>query len=285
MSAARSTTTFTSMKRSAPDGEDRPSKKRAARPAEQELGTIDRPRANAHHHLLKQKERLQNTTRKHHGFQHQAPSTNTTGHIGHQNYFPPTQNHQHAATMNAWRNEWDTAPSDLLPSNIRPLSLLLEPADVDLRNHERTAENVSLVHYVPTLVPEGRAAQDRELEQLQDEIKVEWYNTQQEKLMEERHRARRAVVQAARHAEVIDLTDDNVPERKPLVSIPRVVNMPIQMHWDPDTETFVHPQILRRKQTQQPHPDASEPPQIFAAVPTATRKEPAKLSWQKQLVV
>jgi hypothetical protein len=273
------------MKRPAPDGEDKPSKKRVVRPAEQELGAINHSRTNALHHLLKQKERLRNTTKYHHELQHQAPSTNTSGQIGHPNYSPLTQNHQYDATMNAWLNEWDTAPGDPLPSNIRPLSLLLEPAAIDPRDHKRTATNVSLVHYVPTLVPEGRAAQDRELEQLQDEIEEAWHNAQYEKILGERKKERQAVVEAARHAEVIDLTDDNILERKPLASIPRVVNMPIQMHWDSASETFVHRRTLLRKQPPQLYPPAFKPPQTFAPVPTATRKEPARTSWQEQLVV
>jgi hypothetical protein len=121
---------------------------------------------------------------------------------------------QHVITMNEWLDEWQTAPYDPLPSNIRALSLIQKPAGLDLDTHERMAPNVLLGHYYPDMIPEGRAQQDLQREQKRKERANGRADRSLENVIREnrRDKERQGVINAAKSAWTIDLTaeDDTV---------------------------------------------------------------------------
>jgi hypothetical protein len=118
---------------------------------------------------------------------------------------------QHVITMNEWLDEWQTAPYDPLPSNIRALSLLQEPAGLDLDTYERMAPNVLLGHYYPDMIPEGRVQQDLQREQKRKERANGRVDRSLEDVIQENRRAkeRQGVINAAKSAWTIDLTTED----------------------------------------------------------------------------
>jgi hypothetical protein len=128
-----------------------------------------------------------------------------------------------AAVMNDWHDEWKTAPSDPLPSNIKQLLLLCEPTWNHLDAASRKPRKVLLEHYYPEMVPEARAQQDlrtecEEKSYLEKDAECTfWYR--------ERPLERQDVVRAARRSKVIRLTQDRLEQSEVLQSIPTPHNM------------------------------------------------------------
>jgi hypothetical protein len=124
-------------------------------------------------------------------------------------------------TMNEWLDEWRTAPDDPLPSSIRALSLINEPAGLDLDSHEQQAQNVMLGHYYPEMIPEGRAQQSFELEQKRREANGHRGQEALDAVQQVRRmKERQGVIKAAQSTWTIDLTEDDTVQRDVLQPIP-----------------------------------------------------------------
>jgi hypothetical protein len=152
----------------------------------------------------------------------QRQTSNTVG-----NTMAPSQNKKRrfdlfrdAAVMDEWHSEWDTAPYDPLPSNLKPLKLLCEPTWVHLDSHKhvRNTNDVLLVHYSPSIIPEARARQDLELQKEQRrylEEDSEYAVTESQRAL-----SRLEVVKDPGRTDVefIDMTQEEARERKVLSS-------------------------------------------------------------------
>jgi hypothetical protein len=119
-----------------------------------------------------------------------------------------------ATVMEEWLSEWDTAPSDPLPSDIKPLDLLCEAnwIDFDLYKHSQKANEVWLHHYCPDMVPEASARQVLEYDEEQRRCLEQTEYAVRET---ERAQSRLEVKRAARrkNVDLIDMTEDDAPER------------------------------------------------------------------------
>ena len=158
---------------------------------------------------------------------HPTSSATTIG--GMNNYSDETEVRRLEDTlaMSDWHSVWDTAPNDPLPSNVNHLVLLDKPANIDLSSHAQKSMKVILVHYDATLVPEGRAQQDLRWKQ---ELAERYLKQDAEDLAlaMERKEARQHVVRAAQHAEVIDLTDDEIVDKRVIWTLS--LNVATQQH-------------------------------------------------------
>jgi hypothetical protein len=119
-----------------------------------------------------------------------------------------------ATVMEEWLSEWDTAPSDPLPSDIKPLDLLCEAnwIDFDLYKHSQKANEVWLHHYCPDMVPEASARQVLEYDEEQRRCLEQTEYAVRET---ERAQSRLEVKRAARrkNVDLIDMNEDDAPER------------------------------------------------------------------------
>ncbi|KAF1850602.1 uncharacterized protein K460DRAFT_249616, partial [Cucurbitaria berberidis CBS 394.84] len=115
-----------------------------------------------------------------------------------------------AITTSEWHREWQTAPHSLAPS--RPLSLLMEPTEINLKTHIRKAKRVYLCHFDANHEPQGRITQRLGEEERERKRMVRYLGEEREaektreKQLEEK---RKEVRTASRAAEVIDLTGDD----------------------------------------------------------------------------
>ncbi|KAG9195387.1 hypothetical protein G6011_00508 [Alternaria panax] len=119
-------------------------------------------------------------------------------------------------------NEWKVKPDGF--GTPKPLLLLNRPANVDLRNHARRTKSVYLCHWDQGHEPCGVIAQ--RLVEAKQSRKKEQAGAY---MGNEQDTRRKRVKQAARNAEVIDLTgDDTVGESKfrNYVGIENVENYP-----------------------------------------------------------
>ncbi|KAF2818857.1 hypothetical protein CC86DRAFT_413509 [Ophiobolus disseminans] len=125
-------------------------------------------------------------------------------------------------TMRDWHNEWATAPNDPLPSKLKLLKLLNKPAKINTKNHAVQAREVALIHYDVNLIPEGRAQQEQQRYWLREERRLK---RDAEAFVSEMERveSRQKVMTAAKVAEVIDLTEDE------MVSKPASQNVPVNV--------------------------------------------------------
>ncbi|EDU48065.1 hypothetical protein L13192_07850 [Pyrenophora tritici-repentis] len=110
----------------------------------------------------------------------------------------------------AWHDEWQKAPEDFGPA--RPMVLLNQPARINLPRHALRTKDVHLNHWDCAHEPEGAKTQRQTLEQETAKKKekmsvIEAMKQEQRRIM---------VKQAALNAQVIDLTDDDVPSASSL---------------------------------------------------------------------
>ncbi|KAH7385317.1 hypothetical protein DE146DRAFT_739445 [Phaeosphaeria sp. MPI-PUGE-AT-0046c] len=259
-------TVYSRMKRPVRENQEPPSIKHMVTKRKRGLSAVEISCTNGNQHLAKQKVRLWGTT-KHRPIQSQSSGTTVNRLLGDQSCSLQVQNYQSATTMSEWLGEWDVAPSDPLPSKVQPLWLLTEPAAVDICNHKIIAQTVSLVHYHPTMVPEGRAAQEQA--QAQRQFKEIW--------------ERQEVVVASRNAEVIDLTGDHVTERRPLALAPYATNVPRQLHFDPDFEMFPPSKACLKQLSRPNFPSCFMSQRPSTARSTRTKPAPVTGSWQEQV--
>ena len=116
-----------------------------------------------------------------------------------------TRNHR---MTKEWRFEWEAVSADLVPS--RPLSMLMEPANINLNIHSRRAQSSELSHFDVDHEPQGRRAQRQ--------VRNAWNKKRVEKSLQKplaiRSRARIMECKTsnvrimAKEVEVIDLTDE-----------------------------------------------------------------------------
>jgi hypothetical protein len=108
-----------------------------------------------------------------------------------------------ATIANAWLQEWQTISKDFEPS--RPLSLLFEPASINMATYARKTGQVHLNHWDRDHEPDGTTTQrlTREAKKSQKLKK----NLTCEELKQEARRSK--VKQAAQKAEIVDLTEDD----------------------------------------------------------------------------
>ncbi|KAJ4364543.1 hypothetical protein N0V83_009139 [Neocucurbitaria cava] len=121
-----------------------------------------------------------------------------------------------AITTNAWRREWEVASHDMAPS--RPLSLLTEPANINLKSHTRKARRVFLSHFDADNEPQGRLTQRLREEERERKIIEQYLEVERDTEIERRRRLakeREKVKLAAHTAEVIDLTKDDLADFVP----------------------------------------------------------------------
>lgn len=269
------------------EGEGLPRKLRMARNNKKERSAIYICRTNGDQHLAERKAQLPGTAGNHQPVHHQTSSIVANGTLNDQDgevYPLQIKNYRDATTMSAWLDEWDDAPNDPLPSNVQPLWLLTEPAAFDLRSHRRLSRTVSLVHYHPTMVPEGRAAQDQA--KAEQQFEARWRNEQEEGFYKhaiKRWRDRQEVVAASQHVEVINLTSDHVTERRPLAPLPYAPNLPAQLELDPELEMFLPSQACLEKPAHPGSPSCFTSQQHPPARSIKTRAAPVAWSWQQQL--
>jgi hypothetical protein len=113
-----------------------------------------------------------------------------------------------AIIANAWLQEWQTAPKDFEPS--RPLSLLNEPLSIDMATYPRKTSQVYLNHWDRDHEPNGTTSQRLAREDMRSK-KLE-QDQVFESIKQEAERSK--VKQAAKNAEVIDLTEDDRVENE-----------------------------------------------------------------------
>lgn len=132
-----------------------------------------------------------------------------------------------------WHNEWATAPDDPLPSNLSHLDLLNQPAKINMKNHAQNARRVSLIYYDVNMVPEGRVMQDLRREKEAEELRLT-RDAENFVLEMERVERRHEVVKAARLAEVIDLTEDDMVDIRVSRNLPSNMAMrpPMNAQYD-----------------------------------------------------
>lgn len=134
---------------------------------------------------------------------------------------PPCSTKQHEIMYVA--SEKEAAPNKqqdgFLSSEVRGLSLLIQPFSISHENHVRMAKDAYMSYMVPGMEPEGRKAkrlrEEEELvaanrqQQLKKRKRQEGEETgrsggEQKRMQEQR----KAVIAAARNAHIIDLTQD-----------------------------------------------------------------------------
>ena len=115
-------------------------------------------------------------------------------------------------TTNEWYNEWQTAQFDPLPSEPRALSLLTEPAKIDLHTHAWKAKRAHLSYFDADNEPEGAILQRLEREE-QAKRRAGKEAANNIKVLEakkvEQEQARRSVRKAAKTMGVVDLTGEH----------------------------------------------------------------------------
>ncbi|EUC46056.1 hypothetical protein COCMIDRAFT_93827 [Bipolaris oryzae ATCC 44560] len=107
-----------------------------------------------------------------------------------------------------WHDEWETEPRPFGPR--RPLALLNQPVQINLRTHPRNAKRVYLNHWDRQHEPNGTFAQRLVIEKQQ----VRMDRRTQIIRAEHQDERRRKVKQAAMNADVIDLTGDGTTDEK-----------------------------------------------------------------------
>ncbi|KAJ6199102.1 hypothetical protein J3E72DRAFT_311867 [Bipolaris maydis] len=112
------------------------------------------------------------------------------------------------AISKTWHDEWDTEPRPFGPR--RPLALLNQPVQINLRTHPRNAKRVYLNHWDRQHEPNGTTAQRLVIQKKQDRMERRTMLLRAEQ-QEER---RREVKQAAMNADVVDLTGDSTSNEK-----------------------------------------------------------------------
>jgi hypothetical protein len=122
-----------------------------------------------------------------------------------------------ADIMNDWYQEWRTVPDDPLPSNIRPMSILSEPAWGHQNAPQRRPNEVWLDHYYPDMVPEGRA--QRDLRVAHEERRYIEEDGERVVRQAERTLSRQDVIEAARRSNIVDLTGDSVNKSRDFWSV------------------------------------------------------------------
>jgi hypothetical protein len=119
------------------------------------------------------------------------------------NVTPTNTAYKDAIIANAWLREWQTAPKDFEPS--RPLSLLIEPASINMTTYAWKTSKVHLNHWDRDHEPHGTTVQrlEREVKRLR--------KRKQDLVFEgiKQDAKRTEVKQVAQKAEVIDLTEDD----------------------------------------------------------------------------
>jgi hypothetical protein len=166
---------------------------------------------------LRRLQRFRAETRRRYQVQPQTTSANMNSSINNQintrRIFTP----QNVLTMNEWLDEWRTASHDPLPSNIRTLSLLNEPAGLDPDSYERQAQKALLVHYDPDMITEARAQQDLEREQKRREASGHYGQVSLDAVQQARRtKERQGVIKAAQGPWTIDLTEDDMVQKEVL---------------------------------------------------------------------
>jgi hypothetical protein len=122
-----------------------------------------------------------------------------------------------ADITNDWYQEWSTASKDPLPSNIRPMNILSEPAWGHRNAPQHRPKEVWLDHYEPDMVPEGRALQD--LRAMHEEKRYLEEDAESVVRQAERTIDRLEVMEAARRSKVVDLTGDLTDKSRDFWSI------------------------------------------------------------------
>jgi hypothetical protein len=119
------------------------------------------------------------------------------------NVTPTNTAYKDAIVANTWLQEWQTVPTGFEPS--RPLSLLIEPASINMTTHVRKTNKVHLNHWDRDHEPHGTTIQrlEREVKRLERRKQdLVFEGTKQDA-------KRSQVKEAAQNAEVIDLTEDD----------------------------------------------------------------------------
>jgi hypothetical protein len=119
----------------------------------------------------------------------------------------PITTRDDSAISKTWHDEWEIEPKQFGPT--RPLTLLNQPAHINLRTHPRDAKRVYLNHWDREHEPDGTSTQRLILERKQAEVDKQAV-IQKAGKKEER---RRKVKQAARISDVVDLTGEDISER------------------------------------------------------------------------
>lgn len=118
-----------------------------------------------------------------------------------------------AVITNEWHEEWKKEPERFGPA--RPMSLLSQPAIINLSTHSLRAKDIHLNHWDCAHEPDGAIAQRRiqEQERTKKRTKIELMQAIKQEQM------RGLVKQAAQNAHVIDLTEDDVVSNTQLLMI------------------------------------------------------------------
>ena len=141
------------------------------------------------------------------------PDHRTIGVPYHSQGIASSDHQQHDADiMNDWYQEWRTASDEPIPSNIRPMKILSEPAWGHRNAPQRRPNEVWLDHYYPDMVPEGRA--QRNLRVAHEGRRYIEGDTKGVTGQAERTLGRRDVIEAARRSNVVDLTGDSLDKSR-----------------------------------------------------------------------
>ncbi|KAH7359790.1 hypothetical protein BKA66DRAFT_445121 [Pyrenochaeta sp. MPI-SDFR-AT-0127] len=143
---------------------------------------------------------------------------------------------------------WEHQPASNWLAPSRPLSLLLQPANINLKTHARKAQSVYLSHFDVDDEPQGRITQRLRTEEKKRKRRERYLRGQ---VNEERARAlkrdlrRRELEYTGHIVEVIDLTEDDVEELETVQEImnqtdDRENHSPVQRTetWELSTKTL-----------------------------------------------
>lgn len=119
----------------------------------------------------------------------------------------PTTTQDDRTVNKTWHDEWEVEPRQF--GSRRPLTLLNQPADINLKTHPHDAKRVYLNHWDRQHEPAGTAVQRLVLQKQQAETGKRILAPKPEGLEEKRRKVR----QAAQSAGIIDLTRDGVSKR------------------------------------------------------------------------